>query len=280
MRIIYFGDIVGKAGRTVVLKELPRLRRELGADFVIVNGENAAHGFGITRKICQSLLTGGADVVVTGNHVWDQRETADFIDDEPRLLRPVNFPPHTPGNGFGVFDLADGRKILVAQTQGRLFMNPLDDPFRCIDLVVHNHPLGKDVNAAFVDIHAEATSEKMGMGHFLDGRVSAVVGSHTHIPTADAQILPGGTAYLTDIGMCGDYNSVIGMKKDTALARLTRVTPADRLEPATGEATLCAALLETDDDTGLAKTFEPIRVGGRLRPVFPNAASFAANPTE
>jgi len=269
MRIIYLGDIVGKAGRTVVLDELPGLRRDLGADFVIVNGENAAHGFGITRKICQSLLDGGADVVVTGNHVWDQRETAEFIDDEPRLLRPINFPPLTPGRGFGVYELADGRKVLVAQAQGRLFMNPLDDPFRTIDLVVRNHVLGETVDAAFVDIHAEATSEKMGMGHFLDGRVSAVVGSHTHIPTADAQILPGGTAYLTDIGMCGDYDSVIGMQKEAALARLTKVTPAERLQPATGEATLCAVLLETDDKTGLAVSFEPVRMGGRLRPIRP-----------
>ncbi|MBL6927540.1 MAG: TIGR00282 family metallophosphoesterase [Rhodospirillales bacterium] len=273
MRIIYLGDIVGKSGRTIVLAEMARLRSELAADFIIVNGENAAHGFGITRKIFQSLLDGGADVVVTGNHAWDQRETADFIDDEPRLLRPLNFPPHTPGRGHGVFDLPDGRTVLVAQAQGRLFLNPLDDPFRTMDLVVRNHALGGAVNAAFVDIHAEATSEKMGMGHFLDGRVSAVVGSHTHIPTADAQILPGGTAYLTDIGMCGDYDSVIGMKKETAIARLTDVTPAERLQPATGKATLCGVLLETDDKTGLAVSFEPIRIGGRLRPILPKTSA-------
>lgn len=269
MRILYFGDVVGKSGRTLVLEQMYRLKRELAVDFTIVNGENAAHGFGITGKICNAFLAAGADVVITGNHIWDQRETLDYIVTEPRLLRPANFPPESPGRGHSVFPLADGRKVLVAQVQGRLFMTPLDDPFRVIEEIVAAHPLGDAVDAIFVDIHAEATSEKMGMGHMLDGRVSVVIGSHTHVPTADAQILPGGTAYMTDIGMCGDYDSVIGMKKEIAVAKLTSVLPTDRLEPASGEATLCAALVETDDATGLAKTFQPIRYGGRLSPKFP-----------
>lgn len=269
MRILYFGDVVGKVGRTLVLEQLSGLRRRHAADFVIVNGENAAHGFGITGKICDAFLSAGADVVITGNHVWDQRDTLDYILSEPRLLRPANFPPESPGRGFSVFPLADGRKVLVVQVQGRLFMTPLDDPFRVLENILADHQLGQAVDAIFVDIHAEATSEKMGLGHYLDGRVSAVIGSHTHIPTADAQVLPGGTAYQTDIGMCGDYDSVIGMKKEIAVARLTGVQPVERLEPAGGDATLCAALVETDDATGLARSIRPIRLGGRLAPTQP-----------
>jgi 2',3'-cyclic-nucleotide 2'-phosphodiesterase len=272
MRIIYLGDVVGKTGRTAVVDQLRGLRTKLSADFIIVNGENSAHGFGITRTICNSFLAAGADVVVTGNHVWDQRDTIEYIQEEERLLRPANFPADTPGQGYHVYSLADDRKVLVIQVQGRLFMAPIDDPFALLNDIVSMHPMGDAVDAIFVDIHAEATSEKMGAGHFLDGRVSAVIGSHTHIPTADGQILPGGTAYQTDIGMCGDYDSVIGMKKATAVERLTSVLPADRLEPATGEATICGALVETDDATGLAISFEPIRIGGRLAATMPQAA--------
>lgn len=273
MRIIYLGDVVGKSGRAAVVEALRGLRSLLSADFVIVNGENSAHGFGITRTICDSFLAAGADALVTGNHVWDQRDTVEYIQEEPRLLRPANFPADTPGQGYNVFSLADGRKVLVVQVQGRLFMPPIDDPFVLLNDIVAAHPMGGAVDAIFVDVHAEATSEKMGTAHFLDGRVSAVIGSHTHIPTADAQILPGGTAYLTDIGMCGDYDSVIGMKKATAVERLVSVLPTDRLEPATGEATVCGAFLETDDATGLATTFEPIRLGGRLAATMPKCVS-------
>ncbi|MCG8509415.1 MAG: TIGR00282 family metallophosphoesterase [Rhodospirillales bacterium] len=276
MRIIYLGDVVGKSGRTAVLDNLRRLRSDLSADFVIVNGENSAHGFGITRTICDSFLAAGADVIVTGNHVWDQRDTIEYIQEEERLLRPANFPADTPGQGYHVYSLSGGRKILVIQVQGRLFMPPIDDPFALLNDVVSMHPMGQAVDAIFVDVHAEATSEKMGAGQMLDGRVSAVIGSHTHIPTADAQILPGGTAYLTDIGMCGDYDSVIGMKKATAIERLVSVLPTDRLEPATGEATVCGAFLETDDSTGLALSFEPIRIGGRLAPTMPRKVSETA----
>ena len=266
MRILYFGDVVGKVGRTLVLERLSDLRKKHRADFVVVNGENSAHGFGITGKICDAFLSAGADVVITGNHVWDQRDTLDYIVKQPRLLRPANFPPESPGRGHGVFPLPDGRKVLVVQLQGRLFMTPLDDPFRVVDAILAEHPLGQAVDAVFVDIHAEATSEKLGLAHFLDGRVSMVIGSHTHIPTADAQVLPGGTAYQTDIGMCGDYDSVIGMNKDIAVSRLVGVLPADRLEPAGGGATLCAAVVETDDETGLATSIFPVRLGGRLIP--------------
>jgi hypothetical protein len=269
MRILYIGDIVGRAGRDLVCHKIPDLRRDFGIDFVIVNGENAAHGFGITEKICQALFVAGADAIVTGNHVWDQREVLGFIDGEPRLLRPLNYPPGTPGRGVNVYELADHRRVVVAQVQGRLFMHAIEDPFRAVNAVLDECRLGSQVQAIFVDFHAEATSEKMALGHFLDGRVSAVVGSHTHVPTADAQILPGGTGYLTDVGMCGDYDSVIGMEKKTSMARLTQVLPTDRLEPAHGEATLCAVLVETDDTSGLAVNIEPLRMGGRLPQTLP-----------
>jgi len=269
MRILYVGDVVGRAGRDLVCRTIPHLRQDLGIDFVIVNGENAAHGFGITEKICQALFDAGADAIVTGNHAWDQREIINYIDKEPRLLRPINFPTGTPGRGVNVYEMSDGRRVVVAQAQGRLFMHAAEDPFRALDGVVDECRLGTQVQAVFVDFHAEGTSEKMALGHFLDGRVSAVVGSHTHVPTADAQILPGGTGYLTDVGMCGDYDSVIGMEKRTATARFTQVLPTDRLEPAHGEATLCGVLLETDDKSGLAVGIEPVRMGGRLSQTLP-----------
>ncbi|MCP5368020.1 MAG: YmdB family metallophosphoesterase [Hyphomicrobiales bacterium] len=270
MRILFCGDVVGRAGRQVVIEHLPRLRRRLAVDFAIVNGENAAHGFGITEGICHAFFEAGADVVTTGNHVWDQREIMNRIDGEPRLLRPVNYPAGTPGRGFNVYTDGAGRRVLVVQPMGRLYMDPLDDPFAAVDAVLDRHPLGREVQAAVVDVHAEATSEKMAMGHFCDGRVSMVVGTHTHVPTADAQVLPGGTAYQTDLGMCGDYDSVIGMEKGTALARFTRKLPGGRLEPAGGAATLCGALVETDDDTGLATAISPVRVGGRLAELIPD----------
>lgn len=273
MKLLYLGDIVGKTGREAVCRLLPALRRDLGTDFVIINGENAAHGFGITIKICEALFAAGADVVITGNHAWDQREIIDFIDTEPRLLRPLNLPPSTPGRGFGVFAAGNGRRVAVIQAQGRLFMPPLDDPFRMIDTLLDDCCLGDGIDAIFVDMHAEATSEKMALGQFLDGRVSVVVGSHTHIPTADAQILPRGTAYQTDIGMCGDYDSVIGMEKQTAIERLTQTLPTERLEPAAGEATVCGLLVETDDATGLAVSVSPLRLGGRLLQAYPSLAS-------
>jgi len=268
MRILFCGDLVGRSGREIVLQHLPELRRSLRLDFVVVNGENAAGGFGITRKICDELFAAGADVVSGGNHSWDQKEALGFIDAEPRLLRPMNYPPGTPGRGAGVFS-AGGRKVLVLNVMGRVFMDPLDDPFRALEQELGRHRLGATVDAILVDVHAEASSEKMALGHALDGRVSLVVGTHTHVPTADAQILPGGTAYQTDAGMCGDYDSVIGMDKRVPLERFTRKLPTDRMSAAQGPGTLCAVFLETDDKTGLAKRIEPLRLGARLEERMP-----------
>lgn len=273
MKILMLGDVVGKAGRDALEAELPRLKEVLEPDFTVVNGENAAHGFGLTRKIVDTFFEIGADAVTTGNHVWDQREIITWIDEEERVIRPINYPEGTPGRGARTFQLADGRRVMVTQPMGRLFMDPLDDPFAAMDTALRNQRLGKagggNLDAIIVDMHAETTSEKMAMGHYLDGRVSVVVGTHTHIPTGDAQVLPGGTAYQTDLGMCGDYNSVIGMKKEAAIDRFTKKMPAGRLEPAEGDATVCGVLVETSDGTGLATSIEPVRVGGRLAPIMP-----------
>ena len=265
MRLLFLGDILGRSGRDAVIARLPGLRQSLGLDGVVVNGENAAHGFGITAKIAADLFAAGVDVITLGNHSWDQREIIGHIDQEPRLLRPLNYPPGTPGRGAAVYSLARGRKLLVIQVMGRLYMDPLDDPFAAVERELSRTHLGAGgVDAILVDVHAEASSEKMAMGHFCDGRVSAVVGSHSHVPTADAQILPKGTAYQTDAGMCGDYDSVIGMVKDNAIARFVRKMPGERLIPAEGEATVCGIFIETDDKTGLAVRIEAVRQGPRL----------------
>jgi 2',3'-cyclic-nucleotide 2'-phosphodiesterase len=260
MRLLFCGDVVGRAGRAALSSNLPRLRRDLALDFVVVNGENAAHGFGITETICAEFRAIGVDVITTGNHVWDRREIIPYIAREPRLLRPVNFPPGTPGHGYGVYPLADGRQVLVVNAMARLFMDAIDDPFAALERILSAYPLGA-VAAILVDFHGEATSEKTSMGHFCDGRVSAVLGTHSHVPTADHRILTKGTAYMTDVGMCGDYDSVIGMRKEAAIARFTRKMPGERLEVAEGEATLCGVMIETDDATGL---------GGRLAPMLPS----------
>jgi len=270
MKILYIGDVMGKSGRQAVAAHLPRLRADLRLDFIVLNGENAAHGFGITGAICETFFDLGVDVVTTGNHAWDQREIIDYMQDEPRLLRPVNYPEGTPGRGVGVFTAKNGRKVCVVQAMGRLFMDPLDDPFKGIQRALLNKSLGDKVDLTLIDIHAEATSEKMAVGQNFDGQASLVVGSHSHIPTADAQILPGGTAYQTDAGMCGDYDSVIGMTKGPSIGRFTSKMKGERLAPATGEGTLCAVYVETEDATGLAKTISPVRVGGRLIEVVPS----------
>jgi metallophosphoesterase (TIGR00282 family) len=269
MRILVCGDVVGRSGRTVVVEQLGRLRERLELDFVIVNGENAAGGFGITPKICNQFLDAGADAITTGNHVFDQREIIPHLDAEKRILRPHNYPRTTPGTGVRLFPATRGRKVLIVHVMTRLFMDPLDDPFACVADALESYRLGGNADAIVVDVHGEATSEKLAMGHFLDGRVSLVVGTHTHVPTADEQILPGGTAYQSDIGMCGDYDSVIGMKKATAVDRFVRKMPTARLEAADGEATLCAIVVETDDDTGLARRVAPVRIGGRLSQTIP-----------
>lgn len=269
MKLLYLGDVVGRSGRAAALEAIPRLRRDLSLDFVVVNGENSAHGFGITPKICAEFYEAGADAITTGNHVWDQRELIAYIDGDARLVRPANFPRGTPGRGAAEVPLPDGRKVLVAQVMGRLFLDPLDDPFQALEDILSRHRLGVTVAAVVVDVHAEATSEKMALGHAFDGRATLVVGSHSHVPTADTQVLPNGTAYITDAGMCGDYDSVIGMGKAVAISRFTKKIPGERLSPADGEATVCGIYVETDDRTGLARTAEPIRVGGRLARAWP-----------
>ncbi|HLN24825.1 MAG TPA: TIGR00282 family metallophosphoesterase [Patescibacteria group bacterium] len=269
MKLLFCGDVLGRSGRDAILEHVPALRERLGLDFVVVNGENAAHGFGITPKICEEFYQAGVDVVTLGNHTWDQRDIIPFLDAEPRIIRPRNYPNGTPGRGAGIYAAPRGRKVLVVQVMGRLYMDPLDDPFAALEAELARHPLGGSVHAVIVDVHCEASSEKMALGHFSDGRASLVVGSHSHIPTADHQVLPNGTAYVTDAGMCGDYDSVIGMKKDVAMARFIRKVPGDRLSPAEGPGTLCAVFVETDDATGLAKRVEPVRLGGRLAQTVP-----------
>jgi metallophosphoesterase (TIGR00282 family) len=270
MRLLFLGDVVGRSGRDAVVASVPRLKEALDPDAIVVNGENAAGGFGITVKIATDMFEAGVDCITTGNHVWDQKELVGAIDQQPRLLRPLNYPEGTPGRGFVVLETRTRRRILVLNVMARLFMDALDDPFAAVERVLRQHRMGPGgVDAAILDIHGEATSEKMAMGHYLDGRVSLVVGTHSHVPTADHQILPGGTAYLSDAGMCGDYLSVIGMKKDVAVARLVRRLPTDRLSPAEGEATVCGVYVETDDRTGLATKVEPLRLGGRLSQTMP-----------
>ncbi|MCR4378922.1 MAG: TIGR00282 family metallophosphoesterase [Rhodospirillales bacterium] len=269
MKVLYIGDVVGKSGRKAVETHLPRLRDELALDFVIVNGENAAHGFGITGEICNAFFDLGVDAITTGNHAWDQREIINYMATEPRLLRPVNYPEGTPGRGMGVFEARGGKKVCVIQAMGRLFMDPLDDPFAGIQRALLNKKLGAGMDFIFVDVHAEATSEKMAIAHHFDGQVSMVVGTHSHVPTADAQIFSGGTAYQTDVGMCGDYDSVIGMTKGPAIGRFITKVKGERLTPATGEGTLCAVYVESDETTGLATRIAPVRLGGRLIEVMP-----------
>ncbi|GAB4527810.1 MAG: YmdB family metallophosphoesterase [Parvularculaceae bacterium] len=264
MRIAFYGDIVGRSGRAAVALWGPKLRARLDLDFVLANGENAAGGFGVTERVCGEIFDAGVDVITTGNHAYDQRESLLYFDREERLLRPANYPNSTPGRGSGVYADANGRRVLVVNVIGQRFMNPVDDPFEAAGRAVEAMPLARECDAVVVDIHAEASSEKMGMGHFLDGHASLVVGSHTHIPTADVQVLPSGTAYMTDAGMCGDYDSVVGMGKEESLRRFVTKMASERMTPATGPATLCGVYVETDDATGLAKTIEPIRLGGRL----------------
>ena len=264
MRLLFLGDLVGRSGRVAVVEALPGLRERYRADFVVVNGENAAGGFGITEPILTELLDAGADVVTTGNHVFDQRETLVFIERADRLLRPINYPPGTPGRGAGLYKAANGADVLVVNAQGRVFMADLDDPFRAVDRELEACPLKTGADASLIDFHAEATSEKQAFAHYVDGRASAVVGTHTHVPTADEQILERGTAYISDAGMCGDYDSVLGMDKKEPLQRFLTKVPNARFQPALGEATICGVGIEIDDQTGLARAIAPIRLGGSL----------------
>ncbi len=266
MRIAVFGDVMGRSGRTLLLERLPGLRKRLALDFVVVNAENAAGGFGVTPRIVDDLIEAGADVLTTGNHAFDQRDDVDLFDREERLLRPANFPAANPGRGAIMAQDASGRNVLVIHAQGQRAMpQAIDDPCAAVDNELDGVQLGREADAVIVDFHAETTSEKYSMGHYLDGRVSVVVGTHTHVPTADDQILPGGTAYMTDLGMCGDYDSVIGMEKSEPLHRFVTKMQSGRFSPAAGEATLCGVVVDTDPQTGLAERIEPLRIGGRLR---------------
>ena len=265
MRLIFLGDVVGKTGREVVYRELPLLRERLQPDLVVINGENAAHGFGITEDIFNQLIAAGADVVTLGNHAFDQREALVFIERHHNLLRPINWPGGCPGRGAGLFATGKWKRVLVINAMGRVMIEPmLDDPFPHVGRELALCPLGVECDAIMIDMHAETTSEKMAMGHYADGKASLVVGTHTHVPTADHQILPNGTAYLSDAGMCGDYDSIIGMDKFEPLNRFIRKLPVERMKPANGPATLCGVMIETDDGTGLATSIVPIRIAGRL----------------
>jgi len=269
VRILFIGDILGRSGRAVVLERLPGLIRDWKLDFVVVNAENAAGGFGITEAIYQDLTGAGADAITLGNHAWDQKEALVFIERAPRLIRPVNYPKGTPGRGAALIDARNGARVLVVNALGRIFMDPLDDPFAALEREIAPCPLKTAADAIIVDIHAEASSEKQAMGHFLDGKVSLVIGTHTHVPTADHQVLASGTAFMTDVGMTGDYDSCIGMAKEEPLSRFLRRIPGGKFEPAMGPATLCGLALETDDATGLARRVAAVRLGGRLEPARP-----------
>jgi metallophosphoesterase (TIGR00282 family) len=265
MKILFLGDVMGRAGRTAVVDHLPRLRRDWKLDFVVVNGENATGGMGLSGAHAKILLDAGADVLTLGDHAFDQKDMMTFATHEPRIIRPLNFSKAAPGVGARVFPATQGRKVMVTQALGQVFMKrPFDDPFSALDTVLRQYPMGGAVQASLVDIHCEATSEKMAVGHFCDGRASIVVGTHTHLPTADAMILSGGTAFQSDAGMCGDYNSVIGMDKAEPLRRFITGMPKERFTPAAAEATLSGLYVETDDRTGKATRIEMVRQGGRL----------------
>lgn len=263
MRILICGDVIGRSGREAVVKKLPQLKAEHKLDFTIVNVDNAAGGWGVTPDVAEEFLNAGADALTSGDHVWDQKEIRPYLAQSRKLLRPLNFPASAPGQGVGLFALPDGRKVVVIHAMGQLFMKyNVNDPFAAVAEALKPYKLGATVQAIVVDVHAEATSEKQAFGLFLDGQVSAVVGTHTHVPTADARILPQGTAYQTDLGMCGDYHdTVIGWQKKVPLEQfLTKTKPGSRMEPGQGAGTLCGAILHINDKTGLADRIEPLQV--------------------
>jgi len=269
MRLLFLGDVVGRSGRNAVIERLPGLVADHRIDFVIVNGENAAGGFGITEEILRDLLGAGADVVTTGNHAFDQREALVFAERQDRFLRPLNYPPGTPGRGSNMFIGRNGARVIVMNIMGRVFMDALDDPFAAAERELAGAPLGEQADAIVIDFHAEATSEKQAFAHFVDGRVTAVIGTHTHAPTSDYRVLLGGTAYQSDVGMCGDYESVLGMDKEEPVQRFLRKIPSNRFTPAMGPATLCGLAIEVSDDTGLATAVAPLRIGGVLSETLP-----------
>tara|TARA_Y100000385_G_scaffold49479_2_gene46159 strand:- start:855 stop:1727 length:873 start_codon:yes stop_codon:yes gene_type:complete len=265
MRILFLGDVMGRAGRRAIIERLPKLRSEWRLDFVVVNGENATSGMGLNRAHAKLLLDAGADCLTLGDHAFDQKEMLTFIEQEPRIIRPINYANQAPGKGARMFTAQNGRKVFVAQALGQVFMKkPFADPFSALDVALKTAPRGGMADAVIVDFHAEATSEKMGIGHWLDGRASLVIGTHTHVPTSDTMILPSGTAFQSDAGMCGDYHSVIGMEKGEPMRRFVTGMIKERFTPANGEATLSGVYLETDDRTGVATKIIPVRNGGSL----------------
>ena len=264
MNILFLGDVMGKSGRQVLKNELPQLKRDLQIDTVIVNGENAAGGFGITPKICEEFYELGVNVITTGNHVWDQKEIIPYISKDNYILRPHNFPQSVPGKGFVIYKDAMDRKVLVINVMARLFMDPLNDPIETIYNILDNYKIGENVSAIIIDVHGEASSEKMAIGHTFDGIVSFIVGTHTHIPTLDAQILEKGTAFQSDAGMCGDYDSVIGGEKEGWVARFKHKMPTGRINVSSGEATLCGVFVCVNDTDGMAVHIEPIIKGPHL----------------
>ena len=272
MRLLVRGDVVGRSGRDAVAERLPGLIARYGFDFVVVNGENASHGKGLIETHFQGLRDAGADIVTLGDHAFDQREALSYIEREPTLIRPVNYAPGTPGRGAMMVEGRNGHRVLVVNALGRVFMPPIDDPFRAVEAAIADAPLGEVADAVIVDFHTEATSEIQAMGHFLDGRVSLVVGTHTHIPTSDHRVLKGGTGFMADAGMCGDFDSIIGTDTDEPLNRFLTGIPNGRFTPAEGEATLCGVAIETDPATGLARHICPLRVGGVLSQVLPDFA--------
>ena len=269
MRLLFLGDVVGRSGRKAVVEMLPSLRKRYKLDFVIVNAENSAGGFGITESIHEELLDAGADAVTLGNHAFDQKDALVFIGRQERLLRPINFPPGTPGRGAGLYRAKNGMDVLVMNAMGRVFMTELDCPFRAIDREITACGLKSGADVIFIDFHAEATSEKQALGYFLDGRVTCVVGTHTHSPTADERVLPNGTGYMSDAGMCGDYNSVLGMDTEEPINRFLTRLPRERFEPALGPATVSGLAVDIDDATGLARRVKGLRLGGVLEPSEP-----------
>ena len=259
MRILFIGDVVGRSGRAIVNERLPGLIADWKLDLVAVNGENAAGGFGITESIYNELIDAGADAITLGNHAWDQREALVFIERAPRLIRPVNYPNGTPGRGAALVDTKNGKHALVINAMGRIFMDAMDDPFAAVERELAACPLKSGADAIILDMHCEATSEKQSMGYFVDGRMSLVVGTHTHSPTADHRIMKGGTAFVSDVGMT----------KDEPLNRFLRKLPGSKFEPANGPATLCGLAVETDDATGFAAKVGAVRLGGVLEEARP-----------
>ncbi|RDE08165.1 TIGR00282 family metallophosphoesterase [Pelagibacterium lacus] len=272
MRLLFLGDVMGRAGREAVSERLPGLIARHGFDFVIVNGENASHGRGLTESHFEMLRDAGADVVTLGDHAFDQREMMTAIERHGTLIRPINFPPGAPGRGAAMVTGRNGHQVLVVQALGRVFMPPMDDPFRAVDAAIAACPLGEQADAIVVDFHVEATSEIGAMGQYLDGRVSLVVGTHTHIPTSDHRILKGGTGVLSDAGMCGDYDSVIGMEVEEPINRFLTGLATTRFTPAEGEATLCGVAIETEPRSGLVRQILPVRIGGSLAQAHPDFA--------